>query len=51
MTRLIFVELEHGHEGFLRHVDRADGLHALLALGLLLEQLLLARDVAAVAPG
>merc|ERR1712194_992492 len=48
---LIVVELKHGHESLLRHVDRADGLHALLALGLLVEQLLLAGDVAPVALG
>merc|ERR1712194_991291 len=48
---LIVVELKHCHESLLRRVDRADGLHALLALGLLVEQLLLAGDVATVALG
>src|SRR5262249_28876282 len=38
-------------EGLLRHVDAPDGLHPLLALLLLLQQLALARDVAAVALG
>src|SRR4051812_45785712 len=47
--RTLAVEREHGQERLLRHLDRADDLHALLALLLLLEQLALARDVAAVA--
>src|ERR671916_277646 len=42
---------EHGQERLLWHLDRAHLLHALLALLLLLEQLALARDVAAVALG
>src|SRR4051812_46352353 len=42
-------EVEHGEECLLRHLDRADLLHPLLAGLLLLEQLALARDVAAVA--
>src|SRR5579859_3015138 len=42
-------EIEHGQERLLRHLDPADLLHTLLALLLLLEQLALARDVAAVA--
>src|SRR5205085_5753655 len=46
---LLLVEVEHGEERLLRHLDRADLLHPLLALLLLLEQLPLARDVAAVA--
>src|SRR5215210_7952181 len=44
-------ELEHREERLLRHLDAADLLHALLAFLLLLEQLALARDVAAVALG
>lgn len=39
---------ERGHERLLRDVDPADGLHPLLALFLLLEQLALTADVAAV---
>src|SRR5665213_2173108 len=42
-------ELEHREEGLLRHLDAPDLLHPLLAFLLLLEQLALARDVAAVA--
>src|SRR5512138_387304 len=42
------VHLEHGEERLLRHLDRAHLLHPLLALLLLLEQLLLPADVAAV---
>src|SRR4051794_41776697 len=42
-------ELEHREEGLLRHVDPTHGLHALLPLLLLLQQLALAADVAAVA--
>src|SRR3954447_23263607 len=41
-------EVEHGEERLLRHLDGADLLHPLLAGLLLLEQLALARDVAAV---
>src|SRR5882724_8258015 len=43
--------LEDRQEGFLGHLDLADLLHALLALLLLLEELSLARNVAAVALG
>src|SRR3954451_25018985 len=43
--------LQDRHERFLRDVDAADALHALLAFFLFLEQLALARDVAAVALG
>ena len=43
------IDLQHGQEGLLRNLDRAELLHALLAGFLLLEQLALARDVAAVA--
>src|SRR6185437_9160505 len=42
-------DAEHREERLLRHLHPADLLHALLALLLLLEQLALARDVAAVA--
>src|SRR5690606_8202184 len=41
--------LEHSHECFLRHLDGAEHLPALLAGLLLFEQLAFARDVAAVA--
>src|SRR5450755_197902 len=47
----LLAEFEHGQERLLRHLDPADLLHPLLALLLLLEQLALARDVAAVALG
>src|SRR3989440_13045521 len=47
MTRL--VNLQHRQERFLRDLDRAHLLHALLSLFLLLEQLALARYVPAVA--
>ena len=43
------LRLQHLDEGFLRDVDLADALHPLLTFLLLLEQLALARDVAAVA--
>src|SRR6266436_6430473 len=43
--------LEHRQERFLRQLDLADLLHALLSLLLLLEELALARDVATVALG
>jgi len=49
--RLLFADLQHCEEGFLRDIDLADALHALLALFLLVEQLALTRDVAAVALG
>src|SRR5690242_13352890 len=49
MTRL--VNLEHRQERFLRDLDRADLLHPFLSFFLLLEQLALARHVAAVALG
>src|SRR5207247_11370783 len=48
---LLLIEVEHGQERLLWHLDRADLLHPLLALLLLLEQLALAGDVAAVAFG
>src|SRR4051812_15550503 len=44
-----FVCLQHGEERFLRDLDAPDLFHALLAFFLLLEQLALARHVAAVA--
>ena len=47
----LLVHLEDRHKGLLRDLDRSDGLHALLALFLLLEQLALTRDIAAVALG
>src|SRR6185295_8130277 len=43
--------LEHRQERFLRHLDPADLFHPLLAFLLLLEQLALAGDVAAIALG
>src|SRR5262245_55748724 len=46
---LAVAEVEHGEERLLRDLDSADLLHAPLALLLLLEQLALAGDVAAVA--
>src|SRR5204863_429238 len=46
---LLALEVEHGEESLLRHLDHADLLHALLAGLLLLEQLALTCDVAAVA--
>src|SRR6266487_1097864 len=49
ITRL--VNLEDREKGFLRDLDRAHLLHALLSRFLLLEELPLARDVAAVAFG
>src|SRR6266446_9000578 len=42
-------DVEHGEERLLRHLDCTDLLHPLLPLLLVLEQLALARDVAAVA--
>src|SRR3990172_7949012 len=50
-TLLPFVHAEDGQEGFLRDLDGADPLHPLLAFLLLLEELALAGDVAAVALG
>src|ERR1017187_8014550 len=41
-------DLQHGKEGLLRDLDAPQLFHALLALFLLLEELLLARDVPAV---
>src|ERR1019366_5340446 len=46
---LRLAQLEHREERLLGHLDAPDLLHPLLALLLLLEQLALARDVAAVA--
>src|SRR5579862_647278 len=50
LPHLIF-QAQDGHEGFLRQLDAPDALHALFAGLLLLEQLALAGDVAAVAFG
>src|SRR5690242_2522251 len=47
----VVVELERRHERLLGDLDAADVLHPLLALLLLLEQLALSGDVAAVALG
>ena len=49
--RRVVAELQDGQERLLGHLDAPDLLHAPLALLLLLEQLALARDVAAVALG
>src|SRR5579885_51899 len=51
LTPLIGVHLQRGEEGFLRDLDAAEAPHLLLARLLLVEQLALARDVAAVALG
>src|SRR5579885_3655900 len=48
---LVFARLQRREEGRLRNVDLAELAHALLALFLLLEELALAADVAAVALG
>src|SRR5688572_14364696 len=48
---LIFPRLQHRHERLLRDVDLADRFHPLFAFFLLLPQLPLAGDVAAVAFG
>src|ERR1700748_3810467 len=45
------IHLQRGNEGFLRDVDLAELPHLLLAFLLLLQNLALARDVAAVAFG
>src|SRR6266487_6907695 len=50
-ARRLLVDAQDGQEGLLRDVDRPHPLHALLALLLLLEELALAGDVAAVALG
>jgi hypothetical protein len=42
------IHLQHRQKCFLRNLDAADFLHALFAFLLFLEQLALARDVAAV---
>src|SRR5215467_4484297 len=46
---LIGVHLERGDEGLLRNLDAAEAPHLLLSCLLLVEQLALARDVAAIA--
>ena len=48
---LVFVQLQNGHEGFAGHGNGTEGTHPLLAFLLLLQQLLLTGDVAAVALG
>src|SRR5215211_2419878 len=48
-TVLGLIQLEHRQEGLLGHLHASDLLHALLPLLLLLEELALAADVAAVA--
>src|SRR5262245_51201607 len=50
-ARSRLVQAQRGEEGLLRDLDRADPLHAPLSLFLLLEQLALAADVAAIALG
>ena len=50
-SRLVAFEAEDRQERLLRDLDAPDLLHALLALFLLLEELALAADVAAVALG
>ena len=47
----LFIQFEHREERLRRHLHRAEGAHFLFALLLLLQQLFLARDVAAVALG
>ena len=49
MTHNLVFDLEDGEERFLGDLDRADSLHALLALLLLLQEFSFARDIAAVA--
>src|SRR3954453_22172321 len=44
----LLIDLEHGQERLLGHLDRSHLLHPLLALLLLLQQLALAGDVASV---
>src|SRR5947207_15706104 len=51
LLALILADAQHGQKRFLRNLDAAHALHALLAFLLLLEQFALARDVAAVAFG
>jgi len=46
-----FIQLQHRHEGFLRNIHLAHRLHSLLAFGLFLQQLLLARNITSVALG
>src|SRR6266568_8409808 len=50
-TQPSVAQREYRHERLLRNLDLADPLHALLALGLLVEQLALAADVTAIALG
>src|SRR3546814_8463562 len=46
---LLFLDAQHREECFLRNLDGADLLHALLAFLLLFKKLLLARSIATVA--
>src|SRR3546814_6236308 len=48
---LLFLDAQHREECFLRNLDGADLLHALLAFLLLFKKLLLARSIATVALG
>src|SRR5215217_5526507 len=48
---LASIELQNGQEGLLGHLNPSDLLHSLLARFLLLEQLALAADIAAVELG
>ena len=50
-TKLVLVQLQHCHEGFGGDRNRTKGTHTLLAFLLLLQQLLLTGDIAAVALG
>src|SRR2546428_4839350 len=50
-SSLFVLDPQHGEEGLLWDLDRSHHLHALLAFLLLLEELLLPRDVTAVALG
>lgn len=47
-ARVVVVDADDSHEGFLWHVNLTHSLHALLTFGLLLQQLLLSRDVTTV---
>ena len=48
---LLIIKFKYAHEGFLRNLDRTYLSHSLLTFLLLLEELLLTRDIAAVALG
>ena len=49
VKHLIAIELQHGEEGFLRHLHVANLLHAFLTAFLLLQQLTLTAHVTAIA--